>query len=69
MLNLRYMIHSFSYMTLFENNENHDIAKRIKFILNLSHLDINPNMELTFLHMLGYLFKQKYLSYRKKDDL
>ena len=59
MLNLRYMIHSFSYMTLFENNENHDIAKRIKFILNLSHLDINPNMELTFLHMLGHLFKQK----------
>ena len=46
-------------MNLFENNENYDIAKRIKFMLNLSNLDITTNMELTFLHMLGHLFKQK----------
>ena len=59
MLNLRYAVHNFSHMTLFENNENYDIAKRIKFILNLSHLDINTNIQLTFLHMLGHLFKQK----------
>ena len=59
MLNLHYMVHSFPHMTLFENNENYDIAIRIKFILNLSHLDINTSTQLTFLHMLGHLFKQK----------
>ena len=42
MLDLRYMVHSFPHMNLFENNENYDIAERIKFILNLSHLDMRP---------------------------
>ena len=59
MLDSRYMVHTFPHMNLFENNVNHDVAERIKFILNLSHLNMNTNMELTFLHMLGHLFKQK----------
>ena len=59
MLDSCYMVHTFPHMNLFENNENHDVAERIRFILNLSNLNMNTNMELSFLHMLGHLFKQK----------
>ena len=59
MLDSHYMVHTFPHMNLFENNENHDVAERIRFILNLSNLNMNTNMELSFLNMLGHLFKQK----------
>ncbi len=57
--NSKCIVYGFRHEGLFQDNRDPYISERIKFILSLSNQSISPGRELSFLHMLGYLFGQK----------